>query len=87
MGAYALLIAAPLVYFELSQSPGSNMNVFMLLYGTGWVLFFLYYVSVYTAAGCGKAAFARFCHVCRSCYVIAHWYFSAFRIANLPHRC
>ena len=49
IGAYALLIAAPLVYFALSQSPGSNMNMFMLLYGTGWVLFFMYYVSVYTA--------------------------------------
>ena len=49
MGAYTLLIAAPLFYLALSQSPGSNLNVFMLLYGTGWVLFFLYYVSVYTA--------------------------------------
>ena len=25
------------------------MKVFMLLYGSGWVLFYLYYVSVYTA--------------------------------------
>ena len=49
MAAYALLIAAPLVFFALRQAPGSDMKVFMLLYGTGWVLFYLYYVSVYTA--------------------------------------
>ena len=49
MAAYALLIAAPLVFFALRQAPGSDMKVFMLLYGSGWVLFYLYYVSVYTA--------------------------------------
>jgi len=49
LGAYCLLAAAPLVAMALCQPRGSDLSVFMLLYGAGWVLFFMYYVSVYTA--------------------------------------
>lgn len=49
LGAYSLLAAAPLVALALSESRGCDMRVFMLLYGCGWILFFMYYVSVYTA--------------------------------------
>lgn len=49
LGAISVLIAAPLVFLALRQSPGGEMTKFMLLYSVGWVLFFIYYVSVYTA--------------------------------------
>ena len=44
-----MLAAAPLVALALCETRGSDLRVFMLLYGSGWVLFFMYYVSVYTA--------------------------------------
>ncbi len=49
LGAYCMLAAAPLVALALCETRGSDLRVFMLLYGSGWVLFFMYYVSVYTA--------------------------------------
>jgi predicted MFS family arabinose efflux permease len=49
LGAYCLLAAAPLVALALCETRGSDMRVFMLLYSSGWMLFFMYYVSVYTA--------------------------------------
>ncbi len=49
LGAYCLLAAAPLVALALCETQGSDLRVFLLLYGSGWVLFFMYYVSVYTA--------------------------------------
>jgi MFS family permease len=49
LGAFSLLLAAPLVWLALAQPPGGDMGRFLLLYATGWVLFFMYYVSVYTA--------------------------------------
>jgi MFS family permease len=49
LGAYSLLVAGPLVLLALLQAPGSDMGRFTLLYASGWVLFYMYYVSVYTA--------------------------------------
>lgn len=49
LGVYCLLIASALVLLALLQPPGSDMVLFTLLYGTGWLLFYMYYASVYTA--------------------------------------
>lgn len=49
LGAYCLLASAPLVALALCETRGSDLRVFMLLYAGGWLLFFMYYVSVYTA--------------------------------------
>ncbi len=49
LGAWCLLAAAPLVALALCETRSSDLRVFLLLYGSGWVLFFMYYVSVYTA--------------------------------------
>lgn len=49
LGAISLLISAPLVFMALRQSPGGDMGPFIMLYAIGWGLFFMYYVSVYTA--------------------------------------
>lgn len=49
LGAWCLLAAAPLVALALCETKGSDLRVFLLLYGSGWTLFFMYYVAVYTA--------------------------------------
>jgi MFS family permease len=48
LGAYSMLAAGPLVAAALCLSPQNNISAFVLLYGGGWTLFFMYYVSVYT---------------------------------------
>ena len=48
LGAIALLVAAPLLWFGLNQPPGAVLALGLLV-GTGWLLYFLYYVTVYAA--------------------------------------
>lgn len=48
LGAIALLLAAPLLWFGLNQPPGAVLALGLLV-GTGWLLYFLYYVTVYAA--------------------------------------
>jgi MFS family permease len=46
LGASALLISTPCVYLALSQ-PSGAITPFVVLMGIGWMLFYLYYVTVY----------------------------------------
>jgi predicted MFS family arabinose efflux permease len=46
LGALALLTLTPLTYFALSRPKGDIIN-FMILMGGGWMLFYVYYVTVY----------------------------------------
>lgn len=48
LGAIALLVAAPLLWFGLNQ-PAGAVTALAILVGTGWLLYFLYYVTVYAA--------------------------------------
>jgi len=48
LSALSLLISTPLVYLALSLPPGS-LTSFMLLMGIGWMLIYVYYVTVYPA--------------------------------------
>lgn len=48
LGAVALLLSTPCVFLALSVRPGGVLP-FVLLMGTGWMLFYLYYVTVYPA--------------------------------------
>lgn len=48
LGAIALLVAAPLLWLGLNQAPGAVLALGLLV-GTGWLLYFLYYVTVYAA--------------------------------------
>ncbi|MES2885914.1 MAG: MFS transporter [Pseudomonadota bacterium] len=48
LGAIALLVAAPLLWLGLNQ-PAGAVTALALLVGTGWLLYFLYYVTVYAA--------------------------------------
>jgi len=46
LGAFALLTLTPLTYMALNR-PKGDMVGFMILMGTGWMLFYIYYVTVY----------------------------------------
>ncbi len=46
LSALSLLISTPCVYLALGQPKGSLIN-FMLLMGVGWMLIYVYYVTVY----------------------------------------
>jgi predicted MFS family arabinose efflux permease len=46
LGASALLTLTPLTYLALNR-PKGDMVGFMILMGTGWMLFYIYYVTVY----------------------------------------
>ena len=46
LGACALLALTPLTYLALNL-PKGDMTGFMVLMGTGWMLFYIYYVTVY----------------------------------------
>ncbi len=46
LGALALLTLTPLTYLALNR-PKGDMVSFMILMGTGWMLFYVYYVTVY----------------------------------------
>lgn len=48
LGAVALLVAAPLLWLGLNQ-PAGAVTALGVLVGTGWLLYFLYYVTVYAA--------------------------------------
>lgn len=48
MGAVALLVAAPLLWLGLTQPKGAVTALTLLLCG-GWLLYFLYFVTVYPA--------------------------------------
>ncbi len=48
LGAIALLVAAPLLWLGLNQ-PAGAVTALGFLVGTGWLLYFLYYVTVYAA--------------------------------------
>jgi MFS family permease len=48
LGAIAMLVAAPLLWLGLGQAPGQVLALTILL-SLGWLLFFLYYVTVYSA--------------------------------------
>lgn len=48
LGALCLLAAAPLVWLGLNQATGETRALTQLLAG-GWLLFFMYYVTVYSA--------------------------------------
>jgi MFS family permease len=46
LGASALLVLTPLTYLALNL-PKGDIRTFMILMGTGWMLFYVYYVTVY----------------------------------------
>jgi len=46
LGAAATLALAPLAFLALTRPPG-DIAAFMVLMGTGWMLFYVYYVTVY----------------------------------------
>ncbi len=46
LGAFSLLISTPCVYLALNQPKGSLVG-YMLLMGVGWMLIYVYYVTVY----------------------------------------
>jgi MFS family permease len=46
LGTIALVLAAPLVLFALLLPPGA-VRQFQVLMGIGWLLFYVYYVTVY----------------------------------------
>lgn len=46
LGALALLTATPLTYLALNR-PKGDMVSFVILMGVGWMLFYVYYVTVY----------------------------------------
>ena len=46
VGACALLLSTPCVYLALGVPKGSLIN-FMLLMGFGWMLIYVYYVTIY----------------------------------------
>ena len=48
LGSAAIFLGTPLIYFALRQEPG-HIAAFMLLMGTGWMLFYMYYATVYAA--------------------------------------
>jgi predicted MFS family arabinose efflux permease len=48
LAALALLISTPCVYLALGRPPGELVG-FMLLMGVGWMLIYVYYVTVYPA--------------------------------------
>lgn len=48
ISALSLLISTPCVYLALNQPKGSLVS-FMLLMGVGWMLIYVYYVTVYPA--------------------------------------
>jgi predicted MFS family arabinose efflux permease len=48
VAALALLISTPCVYLAIGQPKGSLIS-FMLLMGFGWMLIYIYYVTVYPA--------------------------------------
>jgi sugar phosphate permease len=48
LASLALLVSTPLVYFALEVPQGSILP-FMLLMGAGWMLIYVYYVTVYSA--------------------------------------
>ncbi|MES2685039.1 MAG: MFS transporter [Pseudomonadota bacterium] len=48
LGAIALLISAPLLWLGLNQAAGA-VTALALFVGAGWLLYFLYYVTVYPA--------------------------------------
>ena len=48
LGSAAMFLGTPLIYFALRQEPG-HIATFMLLMGTGWMLFYMYYATVYAA--------------------------------------
>ena len=47
-GALAMLLAAPLLWLGLRQAPGA-VTALTLLLGAGWLLYFIYFVTVYPA--------------------------------------
>jgi predicted MFS family arabinose efflux permease len=48
VAALALLISTPCIYFAIDQPKGALIS-FMTLLGVGWMLIYVYYVSVYPA--------------------------------------
>ncbi|MFN0083761.1 MAG: MFS transporter, partial [Blastocatellia bacterium] len=46
LGSCALFVLTPLTYLALSLPKGA-ISTFMILMGTGWMLFYVYYVTVY----------------------------------------
>ncbi len=48
LGSGAMLLASPCVFLALSL-PSGAITSFMLLMGAGWMLFYIYYVTVYSA--------------------------------------
>ena len=48
LGAVALLVSTPCIFLALSLQPGAVLP-FVLLMGSGWMFFYLYYVTVYPA--------------------------------------
>jgi MFS family permease len=48
LATIALFISTPLVYLALDQ-PRGNLVSFMLLMGSGWMLIYVYYATVYAA--------------------------------------
>ncbi len=48
LGAVAMAIASPCVYFALSLAPGA-IAPFMALMGLGWACFYIYYATVYAS--------------------------------------
>jgi MFS family permease len=46
LGSACLLVLTPLTYLALSL-PKGDINTFMILMGSGWMLFYVYYVTVY----------------------------------------
>ncbi len=48
LGSLALMLSTPCVFFALTQQSGS-VTSFVVLMGLGWMLFYVYYVTVYPA--------------------------------------
>ena len=48
LGAAAMLLATPCVYFALALDAGAILP-FVVLMGTGWMLFYVYYATVYAS--------------------------------------
>jgi MFS family permease len=46
LGATALFVLTPLTYLALNR-PKGDITTFVILMGTGWMLFYVYYVTVY----------------------------------------
>ncbi len=46
LGASALFVLTPLTWFALNR-PKGDITTFVILMGTGWMLFYVYYVTVY----------------------------------------